>query len=34
MAMKGKSKFIDIFVWDIDTKQALANLTGFHLRAI
>ena len=32
--MKGKSKFIDIFVWEIQTKKVLANLTGFHLRAI
>jgi microtubule-associated protein-like 6 len=34
MAMKGKSKLIDIFVWDVNNKEVLANLTGFHLRAI
>ena len=34
MAMKGKSKFIDIFVWDIATKQVLSNHKGFHIRAI
>lgn len=34
MAMKGKSKMIDIFVWDIDSKEILSNLKGFHLRAI
>lgn len=32
--MKGKSKLIDIFVWDVNTKEVLSNLTGFHLRAI
>jgi WD40 repeat protein/Ca2+-binding EF-hand superfamily protein len=34
MAEAGKAKLIDIFVWDVDTKQVLANLVGFHLRAI
>lgn len=34
MAMKGKSKMIDIFVWDVETKEVLANLKGFHIRAI
>lgn len=32
--MKGKSKFIDIFVWDVETKQVLSQLNGFHLRAV
>ena len=32
--MKGKAKFIDIFVWRVDTKEVLANLKGFHRRAI
>jgi microtubule-associated protein-like 6 len=34
MAAKGKSKMIDIFIWDIETKEVLANLKGFHIRAI
>ena len=34
MAMKGKSKFIDIFVWDIETKKILNQINGFHLRAV
>lgn len=34
MAMKGKSKMIDIFVWDVNSKKVLANLKGFHIRAI
>lgn len=34
MAMKGKAKFIDIFVWRVSDKQSLANLKGFHLRGI
>lgn len=34
MAAKGKSKMIDIFVWDIETRKVLANLKGFHIRAI
>ena len=34
MAYKGKSKFIDIFVWDIATMEVLKNLKGFHRRAV
>jgi len=34
MAKTGKAKLIDIYVWDIETKEVLANLKGFHLRAI
>ena len=34
MAAKGKAKVIDIFVWDIESKEVLANLKGFHLRAV
>lgn len=34
MAMKGKSKLIDIFIWNVNDKKVLSNLTGFHLRAI
>ena len=34
MAKAGKAKLIDIYVWDIDEKKPLANLKGFHLRAI
>lgn len=32
--MKGKSKFIDIFVWEIRTKKVISQINGFHLRAI
>jgi microtubule-associated protein-like 6 len=34
MAKSGKAKVIDIYIWDIETKEVLANLKGFHLRAI
>jgi microtubule-associated protein-like 6 len=34
MAQKGKAKLIDLYVWDIETKQVLADLKGFHLRAV
>lgn len=34
MAMKGKSKFIDIFVWEIESKKVLQKINGFHLRAV
>lgn len=34
MAMKGKSKFIDIFVWNVETKEVISQINGFHLRAI
>ena len=34
MAKVGKSKFIDIFVWNIKTKEIISNLKGFHRRAI
>lgn len=34
MAQAGKAKCIDIFVWDLETKQVLANFNDFHLRAI
>ena len=30
MPAKGRSKLIDCFVWDTDTKQELAKLSGFH----
>ena len=32
--MKGKSKFIDIFVWEIESKKVLQKINGFHLRAV
>ncbi len=32
--MKGKAKFIDIFVWNIKTKEVISQINGFHLRAI
>ena len=34
MAKAGKAKLIDIFVWDSETMEPLANLKGFHLRAV
>ena len=34
MAKAGKAKIIDIYVWEIESKKVLANLKGFHLRAI
>lgn len=32
--MKGKAKFIDIFIWDIKTKEIINKINGFHLRAV
>ena len=34
MAAKGKAKMVDVFVWNIDDQQVLAQLTGFHRRAV
>lgn len=34
MAKAGKAKLIDIFVWEVSSKKVLANLKGFHLRAV
>jgi len=34
MAQKGKAKCIDIFVWDVNTKEVRAKFNDFHLRAI
>lgn len=34
MAQKGKSKLIDIYVWNIKDKSILAHFNSFHLRAI
>lgn len=34
MAAKGKAKMIDIFVWDINTMEVLAQLNNFHRGAI
>jgi microtubule-associated protein-like 6 len=34
MAKAGKAKVIDIFVFDVETKEVLSNLKGFHLRAV
>jgi WD40 repeat protein len=34
MAKTGKAKLIDIYLWEIETMKVLANLKGFHLRAI
>ena len=32
--MKGKSKFIDIFIWCLETQEVMKSITGFHLRAV
>jgi microtubule-associated protein-like 6 len=34
MAAKGKAKFIDIFIWKVSTMECLAQINGFHRRAI
>jgi hypothetical protein len=34
MAAKGKAKCIDIFVWDVDTYEIMANFNDFHRRAV
>jgi len=34
MAAKGKAKLIEIYVWDIKTKEVISCLKGFHLRAV
>lgn len=34
MAQKGKSKMIDLFVWDAQTQQVIKRLNGFHRRAV
>lgn len=34
MAMKGKAKIIDIYVWDVENKAILAHINDFHLRAV
>lgn len=34
MAAKGKAKLIDIFIWDVNTQQNIAQINGFHKRAI
>lgn len=34
MAAKGAAKAIDLYVWDLESKEVLANLKGFHLRAV
>ena len=34
MAKTGKAKLIDLFVFEIESKKQIANLRGFHLRAI
>lgn len=30
VAVKGRDKEVDVFVWDIDTQEVLAKLDGFH----
>jgi echinoderm microtubule-associated protein-like 6 len=34
MAAQGKAKMVDVFVWDVSSQQVLAQLTGFHRRAV
>jgi WD40 repeat protein len=34
MPAKGRSRFVDIYVWDVETKETLAHLTGFHRGSI
>ena len=34
MAKAGKAKLIDIYVFDVVTKEVISNLKGFHLRAV
>ena len=34
MAHVGKSRSLDLYVWDAETMEPLAHLTGFHRRAI
>ena len=34
MAQKGKAKRIDMFVWDIESRQMLSRMNNFHLRAV
>jgi microtubule-associated protein-like 6 len=34
MASSGKAKCIDIYVWDIETKEILARFNDFHRRAV
>lgn len=34
MPAKGRSKKLDIYVWDTQTKQKVAFLTGFHIGAV
>lgn len=34
MATAGKARLIEIYVWNIDTKEVLACIKGFHRRAI
>ncbi len=34
MAKAGKAKLIDIYVFDVNTKETISNLKGFHLRAV
>lgn len=29
-AAKGKGKLIDLYIWDVETKEVLANLNSFH----
>lgn len=34
MAAQGRAKMVDVFVWDVSSQQVLAQLTGFHRRAV
>ena len=34
MPAKGRSRFVDIYVWDVETKEQKAHQTGFHRGSI
>ena len=34
MPAKGRSRFVDIYVWEVETKEIRAHLTGFHRGSI
>ena len=34
MASVGKSKCLDIYVWDIEKKEVVAHFNKFHLKAV
>lgn len=34
ISIKGKSKTIDIYIWDIDSKEIISHINDFHRRAV